>query len=233
MSRGTCVQVTANVFDMVKMVMRACKYRFYPTPGQAAESCRTFGCIRKVWNLTLAARTTAWHQQRERITYGQSSAPLTQWKRSADLAFLPEVSAVPLQQALRHLQTAYTRYWHHQARHPVFKARKKSRASAEYTRSGFRYRDGQLYLAKMTGPLAIAWSRPLPAGENDRRGTERRIPSVIADSVHVPHAPARDADADERDEREDEDPPERERDEPAPTNQRSDGRASYFRLKPH
>ena len=61
MSRGTCRQKTANVFDIVKMVTRAYKYRFYPTPGQAAESCRTFGCVRKVWNLALEARTTAWH----------------------------------------------------------------------------------------------------------------------------------------------------------------------------
>jgi putative transposase len=98
------------------------------------------------------------------LTYLQSSALLTQWKRSEDLAFLAEVSSVPPQQTLRHLQTAYTRFWHHQARHPRFKSRKKSRASAEYTRSGFRYRDGQLYLAKMTGPLAVAWSRPLPDG---------------------------------------------------------------------
>ena len=163
-SRGTHTQITANIFDMVKMVMRAYKYRFYPTPEQATESCRTFGCVRKVWNLALAARTTAWHQRHEHLTYLQSSALLTQWKRSQDLAFLSEVSSVPLQQALRHLQTAYTRYWHHQARHPRFKSRKKSRASAEYTRSAFRYRDGQLYLAKMTGPLAIAWSRPLPPG---------------------------------------------------------------------
>jgi putative transposase len=163
-SRGTRVQITAKVFDIVKMVMRAYKYRFYPTPGQAAESCRTFGCVRKVWNLALAARTTAWHQRHERMTYGQSSALLTQWKRSEDLAFLAEVSSVPLQQALRHLQTAYTRYWAKQARHPRFKSRKTSRGAAEYTRSGFRYRDGQLHLAKMTGPLAIAWSRPLPEG---------------------------------------------------------------------
>jgi transposase len=69
-SRGTRTQVTANVFDMVEMVMRAYKYRFYPTPGQAAESCRNFGCVRKVWNLALAARTVAWHQRHERITYG-------------------------------------------------------------------------------------------------------------------------------------------------------------------
>jgi putative transposase len=163
-SRGTRVQITAKVFDMVKMVMRVYKYRFYPTPEQAADLCRTFGCVRKVWNLALAARTTAWHQRHERMTYGQSSALLTQWKRSEDLTFLAEVSSVPLQQALRHLQTAYTRYWAKQARHPRFKSRKKSRAAAEYTRSGFRYRDGQLHLAKMTGPLAVTWSRPLPAG---------------------------------------------------------------------
>jgi putative transposase len=148
---------------MVKMVMRAYKYRFYPPPRQAADLCRTFGCVRKVWNLALAARTAAWHRRHEHLTYLQSSALLTQWKRSADLAFLAEVSSVPLQQALRHLQTAYTRFWAKQARYPRFKSRKKSRVSAEYTRSGFRYRDGQLYLAKMTGLLAVTWSQPLPA----------------------------------------------------------------------
>jgi hypothetical protein len=163
-SRGIHMQITANVFDMVKIVMRAYKYRFYPTPEQAQELCRTFGCVRKVWNLALQARTTAWHQRHERLTYLQSSALLTQWKRSGDLAFLAGVSSVPLQQALRHLQTAYARFWANQARYPRFKSRKKSRASAEYTRSGFRYRDGQLHLAKMAGPLAVAWSRPLPDG---------------------------------------------------------------------
>ena len=95
---------------MVKVVKRAYKYRFYPTPEQAAELSRTFGCIRKVWNLALEARTTAWNQQHEHVTYLQSSALLTQWKRSGDLAYLNEVSSVPLQQALRHLQSAFARF---------------------------------------------------------------------------------------------------------------------------
>ncbi|MFF3733081.1 helix-turn-helix domain-containing protein, partial [Streptomyces sp. NPDC002476] len=38
-------------------VKRAFKYRFYPTDVQAAELSRTFGCVRKVYNLALAART--------------------------------------------------------------------------------------------------------------------------------------------------------------------------------
>src|SRR5208282_5503091 len=44
---------------MAKVVKRAYKYRFYPSPEQAAELARTFGCIRKVWNLALDARTAA------------------------------------------------------------------------------------------------------------------------------------------------------------------------------
>jgi putative transposase len=111
------------------------------------------------------------------VTYLQSSALLTQWKRSEDLAFLAEVSSVPLQQALRHLQSAFARFWDNQARYPRFKSRKKSRASAEYTRSAFRYRDGQLHLAKVTGPLAVVWSRPLPDGAEPSTVTVSRDPA--------------------------------------------------------
>lgn len=149
---------------MARVVKRAYKYRFYPSPEQAAELSRTFGCVRKVYNLALAARTEAWYQRAERITYVQSSAMLTEWKASDDLAFLGEVSCVPLQQSLRHLQGAFAAFFDKRARYPRFKSRKRSRASAEYTRSAFRYREGQLWLAKMTGSLDIRWSRPLPEG---------------------------------------------------------------------
>ena len=146
------------------MVKRAYKYRFYPSPDQAAELSRTFGCVRKVYNLALEVRTVAWYQRQERVSYVQSSALLTEWKRGEDMAWLNEVSSVPLQQALRHLQGAFAAFWEKRAAYPKFKSRKKSRASAEYTRSAFRYRDGTLTLAKMDAPLNVVWSRPLPDG---------------------------------------------------------------------
>ncbi|AQW48862.1 transposase, IS605 OrfB family [Streptomyces hygroscopicus] len=68
---------------------------------------------------------------------------LTQWKKTQELAYLNEVSSVPLQQALRHLQTAFTHFFAQRARHPRFKSRKKSRKSAEYTTSAFRFQDGK------------------------------------------------------------------------------------------
>ncbi|MGW1716046.1 RNA-guided endonuclease InsQ/TnpB family protein [Streptomyces sp. NPDC002156] len=144
-------------------VRRAFKYRFYPTDAQAAELSRTFGCVRKVYNLALAARTEAWARQ-ERINYNATSAMLTVWKKTEELAFLNDVSSVPLQQTLRHLQTAFTNFFGKRSKYPRFKSRKKSRKSAEYTTSGFRFRDDRLTLAKMTEPLDIVWSRPLPEG---------------------------------------------------------------------
>ncbi|KAB8161904.1 IS200/IS605 family element transposase accessory protein TnpB [Streptomyces sp. 3MP-14] len=149
---------------MARQVRRAFRYRFYPTSEQAAELSRTFGCVRLVYNRALEERTRAWHGEQRRISYAESSAMLTEWKRTEELAFLTEVSCVPLQQALRHLQTGFTNFFGKRAKYPRFKSKKRSRASAEYTRSAFTFRDGQLTLAKMVGPLDIRWSRPLPEG---------------------------------------------------------------------
>ncbi|MER6064128.1 RNA-guided endonuclease TnpB family protein [Streptomyces sp. NPDC001792] len=143
-------------------VKRAFKYRFYPTDAQAAELSRTFGCVRKVYNMALAARTEAWVLRQERVNYNATSAMLTAWKKTEELAYLNDVSSVPLQQALRHLQAAFTHFFAKRAKYPRFKSRKKSRKSAEYTTSAFRFRDGRLTLAKMAEPLDIVWSRALP-----------------------------------------------------------------------
>ncbi|GGL00412.1 RNA-guided endonuclease InsQ/TnpB family protein [Streptomyces flaveus] len=179
-------------------VKRAFKYRFYPTDAQAAELSRTFGCVRKVYNLALAARTQAWARQ-ERVNYNATSVMLTAWKKTEELAFLNEVSSVPLQQALRHLQTAFTHFFAKRAKYPRFKSRKKSRKSAEYTTSGFRFRDGEVTLAKMTGPLDIVWSRPLPEGAKPSTVTVsqdaagRWFVSLLCEDPAVKPLPATDA----------------------------------------
>ncbi|MER7009005.1 RNA-guided endonuclease TnpB family protein [Dactylosporangium sp. NPDC000555] len=149
---------------MIRTVKRAFKYRFYPSLGQATELARTFGCVRLVYNMALQARTEAWTLRQERVSYNATSAMLTVWKKTEELAFLNEVSSVPLQQALRHLQVAYTNFFAKRAKYPTFKSKKRSRRSAEYTTSAFRWRDGRLTLAKMAEPLDIVWSRPLPEG---------------------------------------------------------------------
>ncbi|MFF4608137.1 IS200/IS605 family element transposase accessory protein TnpB [Streptomyces sp. CAI-21] len=179
----------------MQQVKRAFKYRFYPTDEQAAELSRTFGCVRLVYNKALEERTRAWYTERRRVSYVQSSAALTEWKKTEELAFLAEVSSVPLQQALRHLQTGFGNFFAKRAQYPRFKSRKKSRASAEYTRSAFKWRDGQLTLAKMAEPLGIRWSRPLPEGAEpttvtvSRDAAGRWFVSLLCEDS-LPSAPA-------------------------------------------
>ncbi len=120
---------------------------------------RTFGCVRVVWNRTLAARHARWQTGRKTTSYAETDAALTLMKKDPDLAFLSEVSSVPLQQALRHQHQAFTAFFARRARYPRFKSR-RGRQSAHYTRRAFTMRGGQLRLAKTAAPLRFTWSWP-------------------------------------------------------------------------
>ena len=156
------------------MVKRAYKYRFYPTPEQAELLNRTFGSVRYVWNRALAERSRAWTQEQRGVTFADTCRMLTGWKADPETAWLCEVSNAALQQGLQHLQQAYAAFWGKRAKYPRFKSKRRSRASATFTTSGFQYRDGRITLAKMSGPLAIVWSRPLPEGSEPSTVTVSR-----------------------------------------------------------
>jgi putative transposase len=179
-----------------RTVKRAYRYRFYPSAQQADLLNRTFGCVRYVYNQALAERSRAWMQERRRVTFAETCRMLTAWKADPETAWLSEVSNVALQQGLRHLQQAFVNFWARQAKYPSFKSKRKSRASATFTRSGFRYRDGQIWLAKTTAPLDIRWSRPLPDGVEPSTVTVSRDAagrwhiSILAEEVIRPLSPS-------------------------------------------
>lgn len=144
-------------------MQKAFKYRFYPTTEQESLLRRTMGCVRLVYNKALDARTSGWYERQERIGFVETSSMLTNWKKQEDLDFLNEVSSVPLQQGLRNLQKAFTNFWAGRAKYPNFK-KKHSGGNAEFTKSAFKWKDGQVFLAKCTEALPIRWSRDLPEG---------------------------------------------------------------------
>ena len=146
-----------------RLFKRAYKFRFYPTPQQEHLLRRTVGCCRKVYNLALDARSTAWTTQKRSVSYIETSALLTSWKKADEYSYMNDVSCVPLQQALRHLQTAFSNFFKQTGNYPQFKSKSRG-GSAEFTRSAFKW-DGkrrELTLAKTREPLPIRWSRTLP-----------------------------------------------------------------------
>lgn len=178
-----------------KVVRRAYKYRFYPTPEQAEQLARTFGCVRYVYNRALAERSRAWTQEQRRVTHADTDKMLTQWKRDPETEWLREPSKGPLQATLRNLQSGFDAFWRKQAKYPKFKKKGKTRDSATYFRNCFTYRDGRVRLAKMSESLDIVWSRPLPEGADPSQVTVSRDPagryhvSILVEETITQHTP--------------------------------------------
>jgi len=118
---------------MWHMSQKAFKYRFNPTPEQDTLLMRTMGCTRLVYNQALSVRTEAWYKDKQRVGYNDTSAMLTLWKKNPELDFLKEVSCVPLQQGLRHLQKAFSNFFDGREKYPNLK-KKRNRVSVLFTK---------------------------------------------------------------------------------------------------
>ena len=114
------------------------QYRFYPTDQQRQSLAQLFGCVRVVWNDALSLC-----KQSEKLPgLNKLSAMLTQVKKTDERQWLKEVSSVPLQQSLRHLDVAYRNFFNSRngkrkgkkVGSPKFK-KKTSNQSAEFTKA--------------------------------------------------------------------------------------------------
>ena len=147
-------------------------YRLYPTLGQRAALARAFGCARVVFNDGLRARQEAFAAGLPYLTDRELSARLTAAKATPDRAWLREVSAVVLQQALVDLNAAYRNFFASatgqrpgpKVAQPRFRSRKDRRQVIRFTRNaGFSVsRGGRLRLPKIGG-VPVRWSRKLPS----------------------------------------------------------------------
>ncbi|GHO57792.1 transposase [Ktedonobacter robiniae] len=109
----------------------------------------------------MCKKTDVYYNEQRRLYYKDLSLLLTELKQQEETHWLNEVSSVPLQQALRHLDKAFLNFFEGRAKYPAFH-KKRNTQSATYTANAFTWRKGCLTLAKMSEPLDIRWSRPLP-----------------------------------------------------------------------
>lgn len=121
---------------MCVAVKRKHRFRAYPSPSQAFK------------------------ETGKGLSYGQTSKLLTALKKE-DREWLKEVSSVPLQQSLRHLDHAYQRFFKKLGGYPSFKS-KYGKQSATFTDAAFKFDpvNKNLSLAKI-GRIKVKWSREI------------------------------------------------------------------------
>ena len=106
-------------------MLRAYKYRIYPTEEQKVLLAKTFGCCRFVYNWALNLKIEAYRQEKKSI----GNIELTNRMKSelkAEHEWLGEVNSQALQSSLRNLDTAYKNFFRdtHAVGFPKFKSRK-------------------------------------------------------------------------------------------------------------
>ncbi len=142
------------------------RYRFYPTDQQQQRLAQLFGCVRVVWNDALALCKQS---EKKPKSAELQKIVITQAKKTEERAWLGEVSAIPLQQSVADLETAFKNFFEsckskrkgRKVGYPKFKKRTNSQ-SARLTRGGFSIKGDGVYLAKI-GIFKPIWSRELPS----------------------------------------------------------------------
>ncbi len=181
-------------------------YRLYPSPGQRQALARAFGCARVVFNDGLRARQDAHAAGQPYITDAALSAQLTAVKAAPERAWLGQVSAVVLQQALADLGAAYRNFFASLKGErkgpgvapPRFRSRKDRRQAIRFTRNA-RFAitaGGKLRLPKI-GDVPARWSRDLPSEPSSvtviRDAAGRYFASFVVEAGDNP-LPASDSD---------------------------------------
>ena len=172
MSAGAYVPGFGHEFEYAFSMQLRYNYRLYPTPGQQQALARLFGCVRVVWNDALRARREADEAGRPYLTNAELSVRLTVAKRTPERTFLGTVSAVPLQQSLTDLNTAYRNFSDFRSGRrkgprigpPRLKSRKDRRQSARFTANArFKVLPGGRLRLPGIGEVPTRWSRGLPS----------------------------------------------------------------------
>jgi len=172
LSAGADVAVFDHEFEYDFSMQLRYNYRLDPRPGHQAAFGKAFGCARVVFNDGLRARQEAHAAGQPYVIDAQLSARLTAAKKTPQRAWLGEVSAVVLQQALADLNAAYRNYFASRngerngpkVNLPRFRSRKDTRQAIRFTVNA-RFKllpNGRLRLPKI-GDVPVRWSRPLPS----------------------------------------------------------------------
>ena len=87
--------------------LQAFKYELKPNGQQERQMRRFAGSCRFVFNQALALQQARYEPGEKKLGYAGLCKLLTEWRNSADTAWLAEAPVHPLQQTLKDLERAY------------------------------------------------------------------------------------------------------------------------------
>ena len=176
-------------------LLKAYKFRLYPTKPQQEYFMKTFGCVRFVYNKMLEERIRLYEDSK--LNPGAKQKLPTPAKYKPEFPFLKEVDSLSLANAQMDLNRAYQNFFRDQSvGFPKFKSKHNDRAS--YTtnnlKGSIRIEDGKVKLPKI-GFVKLKQHRPfvgvIKSATVSMTKTRKFFISILVDQTEERWVPAK------------------------------------------
>ena len=154
---------------------KALKVRMYPNTKQMALIAMILGCVRFAYNFFLAFRSKTYEKTGQNVSCYDCIKMLPKLKKV--FPFLKKADSIALQQSVKHLDDAFTRFFNKQNAYPKFK---KKRYDRSYTtmRVGNNIRiEGNAVVLPKLGKVKAKIHRNVPDDWKLKSATVERTPS--------------------------------------------------------
>lgn len=137
-------------------MLKAFKYRLIPTKEQSTLLNKHIGASRFVYNLALETKQTAYAGYKVNLNCFDLIKQLPELKKECE--WLKEINSQSLQQPIRNLDNAFTRFFKGQGNFPKFK--KKSNRGSFNIPQNVSLENSKLIIPKFRGGIDIVLHRP-------------------------------------------------------------------------
>ena len=155
-------------------MLKAMKYRIYPTKAQKTLIEKHFGSTRFVYNYFLDYRQKEYAKGNKKVGYMITQKELTKLKKQEDYQWLNECGSQSLQMALRNLDSAFTRFFKKQGGYPKYKSKKNTHQSFTVPQN-IKIANNRVYLPKFTKDgIKLKYHREIPKNSTIKQATISR-----------------------------------------------------------
>lgn len=175
-------------------MLKAYKYRLYPSKEQEVLIQKTFGCCRFVYNQTLAYRKEMYETKKETV----SRIDCNNWKNKIlknNYEWLKEVDKFALDNAVINMDSAYQKFFKEHSGYPKFKSKHRSKNSYKtnltHKNIEISFKENKIKLPKLkwvktkvhrefVGKIRSATISQVPSG--------KYYVSILVETEHIPMA---------------------------------------------
>jgi len=172
-------------------VLKAYKYRIYPTKAQITLIEKHFGCSRFIYNYFLDFRQKE-YVKGKKVNYNTTQAELTKLKNLDEYKWLNEVGSQSLQMAIRNLDSAFSKFFKKKSGYPKYKSKKQTHQSFTAPQN-IKVANNRVYLPKFTKDgIKLKYHRDIPTNAILKQATISRqnnqyfVSILVDDNMPIP-----------------------------------------------